>query len=388
MSERTSILHARVVAGCGGGPDKTIMRSHGYMDRDRYDMASAYLYPADDHGIEKLRSSAQQHGMPFYAIPERGAIDRRAFRMMLDLCRRLHVDIWHSHDYKTDLMGLLIRRYHPMRLITTVHGFTGETWQTRFYAKLNQLAFLGYDHVAAVSPKLVRFCAERGVHPDRLSYLPNGIELVDAGRLPESSATASALGRTPGGPSIAVVSRFSPEKGVDRSIRLFARVLQEKPTATLHLIGDGPERGRLEQLAQTLGISPRVRWWGWQTKTRPYLEMADALLLTSHTEGLPNAVLEAMAAGVPVAATRVGAVPEVLDGGGCGVLLDEDKTRWPSQIAPLLVRGIERQAMIAAATTRLHERYDFAKRMQRVFAIYDRLTDRPRAAIKQFAVAA
>lgn len=388
MSERTSILHTRVVAGCGGGPDKTIMRSHGYVDRDRYDMAAAYLYPAGDHGIEKLRNSAQQHGMPFHAIPERGAIDRRALRMMIDLCRRLHVDIWHSHDYKTDLMGLLIRRYHPMKLVTTVHGFTGETWRTRFYGKLNQLALLGYDHVAAVSPKLVRFCAQHGVHPDRLSYLPNGIELPPADGGPERSFNSPGLRHANDGPSIVVISRFSPEKGVDRAIRLFSCVLQAQPTATLHLIGDGPERGRLEQLAQTLGIASRVRWWGWQTKTRPYLEMADALLLTSHTEGLPNVVLEAMVAGVPVAATRVGAVPQVLDEGGCGVLLDEDEACWPGQIAPLLVHSIARQAMIAAATTRLHERYDFAKRMQRVFTIYDRLMDRPGAASQQLAVAA
>jgi len=376
MSMPINVLHTRVVTGSGGGPDKTILRSGKYLDRSAYRLAAAYLYPANDLGIENLRRTAHDYDMPFHAIPERGAIDRRSFRMMLDLCRRLHIDIWHSHDYKTDLLGLLLRRYHPMKLVTTVHGFTRETWRTRMYAKLNGLAFLGYDRVLAVSPPLVRYCAERGVNPDRLNYIPNGIVLDEYVRQQSVADARNALGIQGDGPQLGVVSRFSAEKGVDRAIRLLQRLTASQPNATLHLIGDGPERQHLGEIAEQLGVNERIRWWGWQTRTRPILEAMDALLLTSHTEGLPNVVLEAMALGVPVAATRVGAVPEVVDQGGCGVLLADDEAMWCEQIQPLLGSSILREQMIQASRSRLVERYDFQQRMRRIAAIYDDVVDR------------
>lgn len=376
MSTPINVLHTRVVTGSGGGPDKTILRSGRYLDRSTYRLAAAYLYPANDLGIENLRRTAHEHDMPFHAIPERGAIDRRSFRMMLDLCRRLHIDIWHSHDYKTDLLGLLLRRYHPMKLVTTVHGFTRETWRTRMYAKLNGLALLGYDRVLAVSPPLVRYCAERGVNPDQLTYLPNGIVLDEYERQQSVADARHALGISNHSPQLAVVSRFSVEKGVDRAIRLLQRLAASQPSATLHLIGDGPERERLVEIAEQLGVSERIRWWGWQTRTQPILEAMDALLLTSHTEGLPNVVLEAMALGVPVAATRVGAVPEVLDQGGCGVLLSEDESVWCEQVQPLLGSSIMRERMVQASRSRLVARYDFEHRMKRVAAIYDDIMSR------------
>lgn len=381
MSTAVNVLHTRVVTGSGGGPDKTILRSGRYLDPSRYRLAAGYLYPANDLGIETLRRTAQANEMPFHAIPERGVIDRRALRMMLDLCRRLHIDIWHSHDYKTDLLGLLLRRYHPMKLVTTVHGFTRETWRTRLYAKLNDLAFLGYDKVIAVSPPLVRYCAQRGANPDRLAYVPNGIVLDEYRRQRSTAEARAELSINTPGPHLAVVSRFSPEKGVDRAIELLPKLVDRDPHTTLHLIGDGPGQQQLRELAARIGVSGRIRWWGWQTQTRPILEAMDALLLTSHTEGLPNAVLEAMAVGLPVAATRVGAVPEVLDQGGCGVLLSDEVAAWAEQVRPLLLPTFQREQMIATARDRLGACYDFERRMRRIEAIYAEVCDIKPAAL-------
>ncbi|MEM1355358.1 MAG: glycosyltransferase family 4 protein [Planctomycetota bacterium] len=380
MIRPVNVLHARVVTGSGGGPDKTILRSAKYLDRGQYHVSAAYLYPANDLGIESLRRAAREQGMAFHAIPERGAIDRRAFGLLLDLCRRLHIDIWHSHDYKTDLLGLLIRRHHPMKLVTTVHGFTRETWRTKLYAKLNDLALLGYDQVLAVSPLLVRHCAERGVNPGRLVDLPNGIELDQAKRARSTARARAEYGIDTTGPHLVVVSRFSPEKGVDRAVTMIKRLIKTEPSARLHLVGDGPQRAALEAQAEQLGVSSCIQWWGWQTQVQPILEAMDTLLLTSHTEGLPNAVLEAMAVGVPVAATRVGAVPGVLAQGDAGVLLSQNEAEWPGQVAPLLRDTLEREQMLQRAREQLFERYDFKLRMQRVASIYDQVMGLKRTA--------
>jgi len=379
MNNSGTILHARVVTGSGGGPDKTVLRSAAALDTRAYPMAAAYLHPAGDPGIETLRATATRLGMTLHTIPERSAIDARATRIMLDLCKRLRVAVWHAHDYKTDLLGRLLRRRHPMRLVTTMHGFTGETWRTRLYARLSNAALRGYDRVICVSPLLMRYAAEHGVHPDRLRYIPNAIDLNEYTRTTTRQQAKRRLGMDQDEHAIAVVSRFSIEKGVDRAIRLFAEVHAQRPQTRLHLIGDGPQRSELETLARELGVLDAIRWWGWQSDTRPILQAMDTLLLTSHTEGLPNAVLEAMALGLPVAATRVGAVPDVLDGGACGVLLDDEVSRWPGQVLGLIDRPLYREQLLCAAWVRVRDEYDFGKRMQRVAAVYDELTGNSQA---------
>lgn len=375
MTSPTTILHTRVVTGSGGGPDKTILRSAAGLDPARYNAVAAYLHPAGDSGIESLRGTATRFGMEMHSLPERGPFDTRSVRLLLDLCKRLKVGVWHAHDYKTDILGRLLRTRHKMKLVTTMHGFTGETWRTRLYARLSHRAIRGYDRVIAVSPLLVRYAAEHGVHPDRLRHLPNAIDLSEYARKQTREQAKYQLGLAKDEHAIGVVARFSVEKGVDRAIRMFAQLHRERPNTRLHLIGDGPQRQSLQQLAAELGVTYAIRWWGWQRDTRPIVEALDTLMLTSHTEGLPNAVLEAMALGLPVASTRVGAVPDVLDHGECGVLLGPDVSRWADQVLPLIDQPLVRERLLCAAWMRVQTQYDFTKRMKRIESIYDELLD-------------
>jgi glycosyltransferase involved in cell wall biosynthesis len=373
MSKPITILHTRTVTGSGGGPDKTILRSATNLDSSQYKLIAAYLHPAGDTGIESLRGTAARFGMDMHAIPERGAFDWRSVRLLRDLCKRLHVDIWHAHDYKTDILGRIINRWHSMKLVTTMHGFTGETWRTRLYAKLSHQALRHYDRVLAVSPQLLRYAAEHGVHPDKLRNLPNGIDLSEHKRKQPREQAKYALGLAKDEHAIGVVSRFSPEKGIDRAIRLFRQLKVQRPKMRLHLIGDGPQRAELENLADELGLTYAVRWWGWQKDTRPILEAMDTLVLPSHTEGLPNVLLEAMAIGLPVAATPVGAVPNVLANGECGVLLSIDTDLWPAQLMPLIDQPLMRERLLCAAWVRVCKEYAFSTRMQRIAGIYGEL---------------
>ena len=377
MTKPIKILHTRTVTGSGGGPDKTILRSAAQLDPRRYKAIAAYLHPAGDMGIDLLRGVAARFGMGMHTIPERGPIDLRAIRLLRDLCKRLHVEVWHAHDYKTDILGRLIARQHPMKLVTTMHGFTGETWRTRLYARLSHRALRRYDRVLAVSPQLMRYAAEQGVQPDKLRYVPNGIDLSEFKRRQPREQAKYALGLAKDEHAVAVVARFSAEKGVDRAVRMFAALNQQRPNTRLHLIGDGPQRGDLESLVDRLGLTYQVRWWGWQKDARPILEAMDTLVLPSRTEGLPNVVLEAMAIGLPVVATQVGAVNEVLDGGACGVLLSNDEDAWAEQLLPVIDMPLVRERLLCAAWLRVNQEYDFVRRMRRVEAIYDELLDMP-----------
>ncbi len=367
------ILHTRVVTGSGGGPDKTILNSAAYADPHNARMAAAYIHPRGDTGIETLRARAQRVGFRLHEIPESGPADPRTIRALYRLCKRLGVTIWHAHDYKSNAIGLVLRRYWPMHLITTVHGWTGDTWRTRLYERIDRSCLRRYDQVIAVSPALAGACRDAKVDETRLSYIPNGIDCEDYRRLNDTQTACTRLGIAPDQNVIGVIGRLSVEKGVDRAIRCFARLSTKYPDTELHLVGDGPERDRLHALAAELGVATRTRFWGWQTDTKPYLEAMRLLLLPSHTEGLPNAVLEAMSMGVAVAAAPVGGMHDLLDNGRCGTILSNSEHAWPTEIAPLLTSAARCDAHARLARARIESRFSFDHRMAKVFNIYGRL---------------
>jgi glycosyltransferase involved in cell wall biosynthesis len=207
--------------------------------------------------------------------------------------------------------------------------------------------------------------------------VPNAIEPADYARTQTIAGARQKLGVDPRAFVIGAVGRFSVEKGVDRAIRTLAELRPRYPHAQLHLIGEGPERAKLEALARELGVIGAVRFWGWQADSKPFYEAMDALLLPSHTEGLPNVVLEAMAMGVPVAATDVGGVRELLDEGRCGVILNQDQTTWADRVAPLIVSADRRGEFARRARSRIETHYAFDARMEREVAVYERLLKLP-----------
>ncbi len=367
------VLHVRVVANAGGGPDKTILRGPGYVDPMRYHLAAAYIHPEGQDGIAVLRDRARAWGCPFYEIAEQGAFDPHTVRHLLALCRKLRVTIWHGHDYKSNALGLLLRRFWPMVLVTTAHGWTWDTWRMRLYHHVDNFCLGRYDHVIVVSPLILEHCRHLGIDEQRLSHIPNGIEPADYVRQHSRPQARNLLDIGQDRLILGVVGRLSPEKGVDRAIRALTHLRKIYPQAEMHLVGDGPESARLQQLAQSRGVGDAVHFHGWQKDPRNFFEAMDVLLLPSLTEGLPNVVLEAMALGVPVAATDVGGVPELLDGGRCGTILDQDYHSWTAHLSPLLVSPERREELARRAQLRVHERYSFAQRMEREVAVYDRL---------------
>ena len=367
---KPKILHTRVVANCGGGPDKTILRQPKYMCKLGYDVEVAYIYPDRSSDIATIVDHAREHQCPIHLIPERSAIDLRTVRELIKLCITLKVDIWHSHDYKTDVLGLIVNRFYPMKLISTVHGFTRETWRTKLYSYLDDFSLRGYDRVLAVSEDLVEHCGAKGVKRDLLHLLPNAIDLneYDAEMVTRNVSAQYGDKKL----HLGIVGRLSKEKGIDRAVGLLHATVGRGHDVMLHIVGDGPEREKLEKLARDLGVQTRIVWWGWQDKPSEFLQRLDVLILTSHTEGLPNVLLEAMLMRVPIAATNVGGVKQLICDGEQGVLLDTQQKvdAWAEKIEPMLTDLSYRERLAECAYGHVREHYTFDQRLEKVAEIY------------------
>ena len=227
---------------------------------------------------------------------------------LAELCRKHRPAIVHTHGYRADLVDGGVARSVNAAAVTTVHGFTGGGARNRCYEWLQCRAFRRFDAVVAVSKPLVSRIVQAGVSADRVHFVQNAWR---RSKPPLARTTArEALGIAPRQFAIGWAGRVSHEKGLDVLIDALGR-LKQLPFQ-LSVIGDGPERAPLEQRARDLGIGERIRWHGFVPDADALFAGFDALVLSSRTEGTPMVLFEALAAAVPIIATKVGGVPDLL----------------------------------------------------------------------------
>ena len=369
-----TVLETRVVSGAGGGPDKTILNTPRFLTSAGYRTLCAYMYPPGDPGFDELRKKAEAWGAPLVEIPDRGAFDWRVARELLAVCRREKVAVWHGHDYKSNALGVLLRRFHRMRLVTTVHGWVQHTRKTPLYYWVDRVCLPRYEKVICVSEDLLKRCAECGVQAKNSVLIENGIDTEQFQRRISAEEAKTRAGVPAGRVVIGAVGRLSAEKGFDLLIRSVGKLIAAGRDVELWIVGEGDERPRLEALLAERQLGGRVRLLGYRNDTREVYQAMDVLALSSLREGLPNVLLEAMALEVPCVATRIAGVPRLIQDGVNGVLVEPgDEEALASALAGLLDDETRRGRYREAGRATIVSRYSFAARMEKIRVLYDEL---------------
>lgn len=368
------VLDARVVTGTGGGPDKTILNSPRFFEPLGYRMLCAYMHPPGDPGFANLEAKAAALEAPLLSVPDRGAWDWRILTRLLTICRRQRVRIWHGHDYKSNALGLLLSRFWPMRLVTTVHGWVRQTRRTPLYYKIDRLCLPYYESVICVSEDLYERCLSSGVPAQRCHLVENGIDTGQYSRTQPTVQAKRLLGVAPQRAVIGAVGRLSPEKGFDLLIRGLRSLLQKGFDVELAIVGEGSEEANLRNLAADLGLRDRVHLLGYRADPRPVFEAMDVFALSSLREGLPNVVLEAAAMEVPVVATRIAGVPRVVQDRETGLLVEAGSVEALADgLGELLEEAPLRDRLRRQARHLVESRYSFAGRIRKLADLYDAL---------------
>ncbi len=370
------VLHTRVVTDTGGGPDKTIFYSAPFLADSRYWLAAAYMHPPRDPGFAALRKRAEAAGCPLIGVPDKGPLDRNVLRRMLNICKRYNVAVWHGHDYKSNMLGLMLRPFRPMKLITTLHGWVKHTSRTPLYYAVDRWSLPYYQHVIAVSDDLYENALKIGVRAENLTLLYNGIDEKRFARQgPAAQAAMRAkLGTPPGRVVIGGMGRLSPEKAFDNLITATQSLLAQGHDVELWIAGDGDARPDLERLIAAHKLQDRVRLLGFCDDTIAFYEAMDLFVLSSLREGLPNVVLEAMSMSLPVLSTRVAGVPKLIEDGDNGLLCPiGDAGALATGMARLLDDAPLRQAFASAGRRTIEQRFTFRQRMDKEKTILDRV---------------
>jgi glycosyltransferase involved in cell wall biosynthesis len=368
------IFDTRVVTGSGGGPDKTILNSPRFLEPLGYSMLCGYLHPPGDPGYADIEGKAKKYNAPLVSIPDRGPTDLKVVKALLKVCREHKVAVWHGHDYKTNALGLALRPFHKMKLVTTVHGWVHHTARTPLYYKIDKFCLKRYERVYCVSPDLVEACRAAGVKEKKLRLLENGIDTVEYTRKQTVAEAKAALNLPTGDLHIGAAGRLEPEKAFDLLIRAVHEINRAGVGCRLTVVGEGHDRARLEALVAELGLAGRVSLPGWQSDVRRWFEAMDVFALSSRREGLPNVLLEAMALGVPCVSTNIAGIPRLIADGVSGRLVPPDDL--PALVAALrevLTSDATRERYRAAGRSTIETRYSFAARMKTLAAEYDAL---------------
>jgi glycosyltransferase involved in cell wall biosynthesis len=225
--------------------------------------------------------------------------------------------------------------------------------------------------IFAVSADLRLHMIAEGLPSQRVTVIRNGI---DPGSRPSPAArwaARSSLGLAPDALVVATAGRLDPVKDLPALVDALAILRLAEPAARLVIIGDGPERARLEQQAATLGVTPALCFTGYRSDVRQLLAAADVYANSSIHEGVSLTILEAMATGLPVVATRVGGTPEVVLEPETGVLVPaRSPTALASALATLLHTPGRRRAMGDAARARVKSHFSIDAMVTRYLEAY------------------
>lgn len=253
--------------------------------------------------------AARKAGLEVDLVEEQGRFDRAAMGRLASVIDKHKPDVVQTHNVKSHFLFKLAGLHRRYAWIGFHHGYTLPDFKQRLYDQLDRWTLPSARLLVTVCKPFADEMMRIGVRGDRIRVLHNSIVVPTEPAASETAELRRSLGVAESEPLVLVVGRLSAEKG---HADLLNAVAGARLKARLLFLGDGPERERLEQQASSLGIRDQVIFAGHVSNVRPYYFASNLLALPSHSEGSPNVVLEAMAMKLPVVATAVGGVPEIL----------------------------------------------------------------------------
>ena len=267
----------------------------------------------------ELYEQARRAGLRAHQVHCRGRADWLAVRQIGALIRSERIVLIHTHGYKANLYGYLAARRQGIPAVATCHNWVDGTTALGIYNRLDRIVLRRFSAVAAVSDDVMDNLISSGILRQKIRGIANGINV-------QASGEAASPARFPGirigkGKVIGMVARLDLRKGAEFLLVAVRELCDYIDGLALILVGEGPDRPAIERRVQQLGLQHNVLLAGRRTDMAAVYTAIDIFVLPSLNEGLPMTVLEAMAAGKPIVATRVGAVPSVIRDGETGLLV-------------------------------------------------------------------
>lgn len=366
-------------SGAQGGGERLAREIAIRLDRDRFESIFCVSRSLDAAELAAARAAIEPSGTGLVVLDRSGATDLRPWVTAARHFRDWGVDVLHTHKFGSNVWGALLKGLmaNPA-FVAHEHTWAFDGNRKRVLLDRELIGRRADAFVAVSSLDRERMIELEGIPAAKVHLIANGIPTPPTG---SGGAIRAELGIEPEAPLLGMVAALRPQKAIDVAIRALAALSAEFPTARLVVAGgDGgfpAERGRLEAVAAEAGVAERLLLLGERDDVPDLLAAFDLALLSSDFEGSPLSVMEYMAAGLPVVATAVGGVPDVVADGQTGLLVaPQDPAALASAAATLLREPERAKAMGAAAVERRRRLFSIAATTAATEALYEALIAR------------
>lgn len=341
--------------------------------------------------VEKqLEIESRRHGLQVEIFRMRSGLNIIGALNIIRYASREHFDIIHSHGYKGNiLLGFIPKSVRNIPLVTTLHGWTSTNGlsRMRLYEWLDAKSLQFIDAVILVNKKMLSDNRIKVIKGNKLSVIYNGIPLLNFSNLSQTidfSITQDPEKKSLLDPKIVEfcqhgfiigsIGRLSKEKGYRYLLGALHILRTKHLNVKLIIIGEGDERHSLIELIKKLNISSYVLLPGYRDNANKYLPLFNIFVLSSLTEGLPITLLEAMQVRIPVVATRVGGIPEVLENGKGGLLIKPGDPKGLSEAIALVYSNPQVvEKIVSFSYNNAITRYTSSKMVQQYYEIYKKV---------------
>jgi len=363
------VLHILANLGAGGAERMAVYIVRG-LNRHRFEPAVVAFSGRVGSDLEQ---QLDEDGLKTWFLGKGPGFGWRTYHRLHRVFKEFRPDIVHTHVHVMRYAFPSLVYFKPKMMVHTVHNIAGREieprarWLQRLAYRQGVIPVAVAREVAASLERLYGIAGCRVVW----NCIP-----TDLYASPQTTRAAwrAKQGFSEGDVLFVCVARFAPQKNHGLLINAFAKGPASDPRAHLVLAGEGSLRAELQERVNKLGLTSRVHFLGLRTDIPDVLGAADVFVLSSDYEGNPLAVIEAMAAGLPIASTAVGGVPELLQNGKEGFIVQPGRAEQLSEaMATLLKDGNLRRAMGAAAATRAREKFDVSAMIRAYEELYDEI---------------
>lgn len=351
-----TVLHTEASSGWGGQEIRTLAEAGWTAER-------GWRVVLVCQRGSRMAGQARAARLPCHELPMRAAWDLSAVARLTALIRRERVSLVHTHSSVDGWVGGLAARLARVPVVRTRHVSIPIRRGTAYR--------LLADRVVTSGEAIRAMVLAAGVPSARVVAIPAGVRLEDFDDRGAGARVRRELGLAP--PVVGSVAMFRGSKGHQPLLEGFARVRARRPGATLVLVGDGIRRRWAEALARDMGLGAHVVFTGFRSDVPALLAAMDCFVLAStRTEGVPQSLLQAMAARVPVVASAVGGIPEVIVAGRTGLLVPPgDATTLAAAIEAVLDEPETARGRVEAARAVCEARFSHEASIARLLALYD-----------------
>lgn len=352
-----------------GGAERMVVNLMTHLDHERFEVAAVNLGDSEGWVLERRLAEG---GFQVWCLGKRPGFDPRIPFRIRNVVREFRPHLVHSHLSLHYVFPSLIG-CPPLGHVTTVH-LPGETQHRRVVEPLTRMAFRRGVIPVAVSRDVAQWVTSVGGVRDCM-LIPNGIPIADY-KLPMASRQLwrNGQGFKERDVLFVCVARLEKQKNHGLLLQAFARVFAAEPCAYLLLVGDGGQRWNLELRARELGLRDKIRFLGQRSDVCEILGASDVFVLASQNEGNPLSLMEAMATGLPVVATAVGGVPELIVDQRSGLLVGPDDSMGLAAAMLRLFQDAElRRTMAANAAQHALQAFSATRMAQAYMELYERI---------------